>query len=124
MALLRDLFLCTLLVTGAPWAVPAGADPADSRGADPKTEVGKEQAVKEDELVIVHVPALVAVLAYLENEKGSPLTEAEVLSATDEASAMVMPRSAQRAIEKSRGYTDIDPENAWEEWLAFKETRQ
>lgn len=124
MALLGYLFLCALLITGSPWAMAAGADPADSRSGGATAPAGKEKEVNEDELVIVHVPALVAVLAHLENEKGSPLTEAEVLSATDEANAMVMPKSAQRAIEKSRGYTDIDPENAWEEWLAFKETRE
>ena len=32
-----------------------------------------------------------------------------------------MPVDAVRELEESRGYSDIDPANAWEEWLPFRE---
>jgi hypothetical protein len=71
-------------------------------------------------LIITLVPALVALLLNLEKAKGEPLTEAEVLHARDNAASIALPRKAHEALIKSRGYPDIDPERAWEEWLAFK----
>lgn len=72
--------------------------------------------IENQNLVVVPVPALVAVLLNKENEKGSPLTKDEVLIIRDNAESIVMPRHALESVEESRGYTDIDPENAWEEW--------
>ncbi|MFD9900164.1 hypothetical protein ACHMW4_12365 [Mesorhizobium sp. UC22_110] len=74
----------------------------------------------EDPLVIVPVPALVAVLLAMEEKKGSPLTQAEVLRIRDDAHSIVMPASIVRELAAERGYTDIDPENAWEEWGQFR----
>jgi hypothetical protein len=71
----------------------------------------------EEELVPVPVPALVAVLLNKEKEKGSPLTEAEVLEIRDNAVCIMMPISVVAKMEESRGYPDIDPEHAWEHWL-------
>ena len=31
-----------------------------------------------------------------------------------------MPLTAHRAVVAERGYSDLDPENVWQEWLAFK----
>jgi hypothetical protein len=70
----------------------------------------------EEELIPVPVPALVAVLLNKENEKGSPLTEAEVLEIRDSAACIMMPISVASKMEESRGYTDISPEYAWEHW--------
>lgn len=75
---------------------------------------------KKEELFIVPVPALVAVLLNLEKRKGSALTETEVIEARDTAVCIAMPRSALEAVIEARGYLDIDPEDAWEAWLAFK----
>ncbi|WP_316674807.1 hypothetical protein [uncultured Tolumonas sp.] len=69
-----------------------------------------------DQLFLVHVPALVAVLLSIENEKGRPLTEAEVVEIRDSSECIAMPLFAKKKIEESRGYIDINPENAWEEW--------
>ena len=69
-----------------------------------------------EDLIIAPVPALVAVLLSLERKKGAPLSEAEVLEARDKASCIVMPRSAYEQVAQTRGYPDIDPERAWEEW--------
>ena len=74
----------------------------------------------DEELLIVPVPALVAVLMALENDKGAPLTEEEVLRARDGAASIVMPRFAAEAVAEERGYLDLDPENIWEEWQAFR----
>lgn len=74
----------------------------------------------EEEIFLVHVPALVAILLNKEKEKGSPLTKSEVLEIRDSATCIAMPLFAKRNIEEGRGYLDISPENAWEEWQAAK----
>ena len=71
----------------------------------------------DEELHIVPVPALVAVLLNKEKEKGAPLTEDEVMSIRDGAACIAMPASAKRGVEEARGYVDIDPEHAWVAWL-------
>ncbi|MEW8627559.1 MAG: hypothetical protein AB2551_17560 [Candidatus Thiodiazotropha sp.] len=70
----------------------------------------------EEELIPVPVPALVAVLLNRENEKGSPLTEQEVLEIRDNAACIMMPVSIVSNMAESRGYPDLDPEHVWEQW--------
>ena len=70
----------------------------------------------DDELIITPVPALVAILLAKEKEKGTPLTQAEVEEITDKAECIAMPRHARQKVDESRGYEDIDPERAWEQW--------
>jgi len=81
-----------------------------------------EDATGEDEetLILTPVPALLAVLLKLEQDKGAALTLEEVEQARDRAECIAMPRHAHDAVVKARGYDDIDPERAWEQWLAFK----
>jgi hypothetical protein len=74
----------------------------------------------DEELLLVHVPALVAVLLSKEREKGSPLTESEVVEIRDSAECIAMPMFAKQKVDESRGYLDIDPENVWEEWQKTK----
>ncbi len=62
------------------------------------------------------MPSLVSVLLRREQAKGSPLTEAEVLSIRDGSEAVAVPRDKVAAIVESRGYEDIDPEHCWEQW--------
>lgn len=76
----------------------------------------------ESDLLIVPVPALVAILLKRERDKGAPLTEAEVLEARDTAECIAMPAFARDEIAASRGYDDIDLENAWAEWQAVRLT--
>jgi hypothetical protein len=73
------------------------------------------------DLIFAPVPALVAVLLNLEEQAGQPLTEAEVLTARDNAHCIAMPPHAHKAVVEARGYSDIDPEHVWQEWLSFKE---
>jgi hypothetical protein len=75
----------------------------------------------EEDLIITPVPALVAVLLAKEREKGAPLTKEEVEDITDKAECMAMPRHARRKVDESRGYEDIDPEHAWEQWQEIRQ---
>jgi hypothetical protein len=76
--------------------------------------------VREEELVIVFVPALVALLARAERLKGAPLTRAEVERMRDEANCAAVPADVYVAVEERRGYPDLDPEQAWEGWQAVR----
>jgi hypothetical protein len=68
---------------------------------------------------IVPIPALSAILAAKEREKGGPLAEAEVLLIRDQAAVMVLPDKGEPLVER-RGYKDIDPEHAWQEWQVVR----
>jgi len=66
------------------------------------------------------MPALVVLLLNKEQEKGSPLTEAEVIDVRDCAECVMVPRDTAARIADERGYDDIDPERAWEAWNAVR----
>ncbi len=70
----------------------------------------------EEKLVPVFMPALVSLLVNMEDKKGSPLTLTEVLRLRDAAYVIMLPKSASEKMTESRGYQDIDPENAWYDW--------
>ena len=68
------------------------------------------------------MPSLVATLLQAEQEKGCPLTEAEVLQIRDHAPVVAVRPSDIPALEEKRGYQDLDPETCWQQWqLARKE---
>jgi hypothetical protein len=75
----------------------------------------------EEPIVLVFIPALVALLHNAEMGKGSPLTEDEVIAIRDQGVCMSMAASQAAALETSRGYPDLDPENAWAEWQIVRE---
>lgn len=62
---------------------------------------------------IVFIPALIIVLIDKEQEMGRELTR-------DDATAIRLPAEAAEDIIRERGYRDIDPENVWCEWQAYK----
>ncbi|WP_433578256.1 hypothetical protein [Nocardia brasiliensis] len=66
------------------------------------------------------IPALNAVLLRREEDKGAALTEAELLDTRDNAVTVMLPLSMQRGLNQSRGYRDVDPDNLWQEWCAYK----
>lgn len=76
-------------------------------------------SLQEGELLAVPVPPLIWVLGHFRKEKGSDLTEEEVLGFRDSAVCMVMRRDAAEQMAAARGYADIDPQHAWAEWQAF-----
>ncbi len=69
---------------------------------------------------IVFIPALIVVLIDKEQDIGRELTRDEVESIRDGATAIRLPVEAAEDIIRERGYRDIDPENVWREWLAYK----
>jgi hypothetical protein len=70
----------------------------------------------DDPLIPFPIPALVDILTIKEREKGEPLTEMEVNEIRDNAVCMMLPKSAAEKMTAARGYSDIDPEFAWEQW--------
>ncbi|HCU0778578.1 TPA: hypothetical protein OUJ36_001535 [Enterobacter hormaechei] len=71
-------------------------------------------------MTIVFIPALVAGLLSKEREIGRELTQQEVESIRDSATAVRVPVDVAKEMIKERGYLDIDPEDVWEEWLLYK----
>jgi hypothetical protein len=79
----------------------------------------KSDAV-EEAVVIVPFPPLVSLLEQHEAANGSPLTEEQVLRIRDGAVCMTMSRSRAEQLAESRGFPDIDPANAWSEWVRVR----
>jgi hypothetical protein len=75
---------------------------------------------KGEQLLIVPVPSLVSTLLRAEQDKGSPLTESEVLSIQENCPSIAMPVDVAAKVAESRGYDDIDPENVWKEWQSIR----
>lgn len=69
---------------------------------------------------IVFIPALIVALIDKEQNMGRELTRDEVESIRDGATAIRLPAEAAENIIRERGYRDIDPENVWREWQAYK----
>jgi hypothetical protein len=72
--------------------------------------------MSEPQLIPVFIPALVVLLHRAERLKGSPLTEQEVLAIRDQGVCMMMRVEHAITLDEKRGYNDIDPERAWEQW--------
>jgi len=70
-------------------------------------------------VIVLFIPSLISLLVSKAEEKGSPLTEEEVLAIRDNATAIVTDAEGVLAVAERRGYQDIDPEHCWEEWLDF-----
>lgn len=67
-------------------------------------------------LVFNFTPALRVILLALETKKGKPLTKKEVEAARDKSACIAMKPHDAQAVERARGYADINPELAWEQW--------
>jgi hypothetical protein len=72
--------------------------------------------MSDQQLIPVFIPALVTLLAHSEQLKGSPFTEQEVLEVRDKGACIMMRVDNALALDEKRGYGDIDPEQAWEQW--------
>lgn len=82
----------------------------------------EEKRLQAGELVPVIMPSLVAMLVAAERKEGRPLTRAEVEELVEKSPAIAMERRDALAIEQSRGYADIEPELAWEQWQIVRAT--
>jgi hypothetical protein len=67
-------------------------------------------------LVPTIIPPLVTVLLARERSKGSPLTRREVEEIVAKSPAIMMEARDALGLERARGYADIEPELAWEQW--------
>jgi hypothetical protein len=74
----------------------------------------------EPQLIPVFIPALVTLLVHAERQKGSPLSEQEVLDIRDKGACMMMAVEHAQALAEKRGYDDIDPEQVWEQWQVVR----
>ena len=77
--------------------------------------------VMPEDLRAVFMPSLAALLDGAEEIKGAPLTEEEVLRIRDGAKAVVIFADVAAATEAERGYTEVDPANAWESWQTLRD---
>ncbi len=81
----------------------------------------KPETPASDEPLVPHpIPALVTILYRLEQDKGTALTEAEVVSARDKAVCIMLPLSRAVQLAEMRGYDDVDLENVWESWCQYR----
>lgn len=108
----------------APIRLRVGATPPSlinmDQSSHPKSSQQPGVEADGDPVVPCFVPPLVALLTDAEGRKGSPLTKEEVLTARDNAVCLGVPASAAAALSAARGYDDLSPESAWEEWLTYR----
>lgn len=73
-----------------------------------------------DGLARTFMPALVVVLLAAESKAGRRLTPEEVAALRDRSPCMAMEHRDAQQLERARGYADIDPERAWEQWQVVR----
>ncbi|QKJ51375.1 hypothetical protein G9396_13100 [Providencia rettgeri] len=74
-------------------------------------------------MAIVFIPSLIALLEAKEKEAGCELTQYEVESIRDNATAIELPAEVVDDMDKSRGYQDLNVSNVWNDWLMYKKNR-
>ncbi len=96
---------------------------ADSGKPLKALEVGaySELAVRPnpEELKLVPIPSLAAILVAAERKNGAPLTKAEVETIRDNSTVVASP-TGSRALDDGRGYEDIEPSRCWEQWQLLR----
>jgi hypothetical protein len=71
-------------------------------------------------LTPVPIPSLVATLAALERKNGHPLSRDQVRALVEQSPVIAMERADAIALEKRRGYADVEPELAWAQWQILR----
>ncbi|MEZ6139350.1 MAG: hypothetical protein R3B84_02155 [Zavarzinella sp.] len=74
-----------------------------------------------DGLVLVFSPSLAALLSIAEREKRKPLTKTEVNRIKDSAPAIAVTSEQAAALVEDRGYEDVDPQRAFDNWQEMNE---
>jgi hypothetical protein len=80
------------------------------------------EGVPGSALAFTFMPALAVLLLAAEQKHGRPLTRAEVEQLTADAVGMSVKHEDARALERERGYADLDPRHVWEQWQIFRRT--
>ena len=78
--------------------------------------------VRAAKLVPTIVPTLVSLLAAAERSSGRPLNRRELEDLVSGSPAIAMDPRDALALERSRGYADIEPELAWEQWQIVRQS--
>ena len=78
------------------------------------------QGRPQPELIPVFMPALVATLTSIEQKTGVSLTKEQVEKIRDEGTCIAMERRDSQQLEHKRGYSDIEPTLAWEQWQVVR----
>jgi hypothetical protein len=79
-----------------------------------------ERGLPPSDPVPTIIPSLVSVLMARERALGRPLERAEVESITEACSAVALPQREAQAVERARGYADIEPRLAWAQWQIMR----
>jgi hypothetical protein len=73
-----------------------------------------------ERLIILPIPSVLATLLRAEQEKGTPLTESEVIAIRDICPSIALSEQVAAEVIAKRGYDDVDLENTWESWQAIR----
>lgn len=76
----------------------------------------RDPGLQARELALTFMPSLAAVLLAAERAAGAPLSRTEVERIVAESHVMAVPLDVANKLELSRGYADIEPARAWEQW--------
>jgi hypothetical protein len=77
--------------------------------------------MSDEPLIPTFVPPLITLLVNAERQKGSPLNPGEVAAVRDRGVCIMLPKSEATKLAKARGYDDIDPEHAWDQWQIVRQ---
>jgi hypothetical protein len=69
----------------------------------------------------VFMPPLSVLLMAAEKDQEQPLTQEQVEAIRDKGTCTMMKRRHAQKLERSRGYADLDPQLAWEQWRLLRE---
>lgn len=81
------------------------------------------KATPQSKLALTFIPSLVSVLSSQELRLRRRLSRAQVKYIAKNGTVMALPHDQARALEWDRGYADIDPELAWEQWQIARRGR-
>lgn len=80
------------------------------------------RVVHAREPALMLIPSLVSVLHAAETSAGRPLSASEVEAVIAQSAAVAMALKDKIRLERSRGYADLEPDLAWEQWQIIRRT--
>ncbi|HYP77538.1 MAG TPA: hypothetical protein VER12_16315 [Polyangiaceae bacterium] len=78
--------------------------------------------LKAQRLTPTFIPTLVSLLMAAEESNGVPLTKGEVEQLVSNGAVIALEPRHALELERARGYADIEPELAWEQWQIVRDT--
>lgn len=78
------------------------------------------QGKPQTELSPTFIPPLVTILTAMERQTGIPLTKEQVEKTRDEGTCIALSHRDSQKLEKTRGYADLEPALAWEQWQVVR----